>query len=58
VRISDAARDHARRHGHPFDLGWALTFGASLFDYRREPDEWLKRIEAADPLVARTACPS
>jgi predicted ATPase len=22
VRISDAAHDHARRRGHPFDLGW------------------------------------
>jgi predicted ATPase len=48
VRISDAAHDHARRLGHPFYLGWALTVGAQLFDYLREPEEWLRRIEEAD----------
>jgi hypothetical protein len=25
---------HARRHGHPFNLGWALTSGAHEFDHR------------------------
>jgi ATP/maltotriose-dependent transcriptional regulator MalT len=48
ARIIDAAHDHARRRGHPFDLGWALTFGAHVFDHLREPDEWLKRIEEGD----------
>ncbi len=47
LRISDAKDAHARRRGHPFDLGWALTFGAHLFDYLREPDEWLKRVAEA-----------
>ena len=28
----------ARQLGHPFDIGWALTWGAYVFDYRREPD--------------------
>ena len=53
VRISDAAHDHARRRGHPFDLGWALTVGAQVFDYLREPDEWLKRIEEGDRVGSR-----
>jgi class 3 adenylate cyclase/tetratricopeptide (TPR) repeat protein len=48
VRIIDAAHDHARRRGHPFHLGWALTVGAMVFDFLREPDAWLKRIEEAD----------
>jgi hypothetical protein len=48
ARIIDAAHDHARSRGHPFDLGWALTFGAHVFDHLREPDEWLKRIEEGD----------
>ena len=32
LRISDAKDAHARRRGHPFDLGlWALTTGARVF---------------------------
>jgi class 3 adenylate cyclase/tetratricopeptide (TPR) repeat protein len=52
VRIGDAAHAHARRRGHAFDLGWALTVGAQVFDYLREPDELLKSVEEAD-LVGR-----
>jgi predicted ATPase len=48
VRIIDAAHDHARLVGRPFDLGVALTAGAQVFDYLREPDEVLKRAEEAD----------
>jgi predicted ATPase len=48
VRITDAAHNHARKLGHPFDLGWALTAGPLVFDFLREPDEWLKRIEEGD----------
>jgi hypothetical protein len=33
---------HARKLGHPFDLGWALLESAKVFDYRKEPDELLK----------------
>jgi hypothetical protein len=56
--IGDAALEHARRRGHPFDLGWALTVGSRVFDHLREPDEVLKRGEEADQLGAKTACPS
>jgi class 3 adenylate cyclase/predicted ATPase len=57
LRISGAARDHARRRGHPFDLGWALTTGAQAFDYLREPDEWLKRTEEADRVGRANSLP-
>jgi predicted ATPase len=57
VRISDAAHDHARRRGHPFNLGWALTFGAQVFDYLREPHELLKRVEEADRVARENSLP-
>jgi class 3 adenylate cyclase/tetratricopeptide (TPR) repeat protein len=56
-RIIDVAHDHARRRGHPFDLGWALTFGAHVFDHLREPDEWLKRIEEGDRVGRENSLP-
>jgi hypothetical protein len=45
ARISDARDAHACRRAYPFDLGFALTFGAHVLDHLGEPDEWLKRIE-------------
>ena len=39
--LSDQKDADARRLGHPFDIGWALTWGAYVFDYRREPDRLL-----------------
>jgi class 3 adenylate cyclase/predicted ATPase len=57
VRISDAKDAHARRSGHPFDLGWALTVGARVFDFLREPDEWLKRIEEGDRVARENNLP-
>jgi hypothetical protein len=57
VRITDAAHNHARHLGHPFDLGWALTAGALVFDFLREPDEWLKRIEEGDRMGRENSLP-
>ncbi len=57
LRISDAAHDHARRRGHPFNLGWALTFGAQVFDCLREPDELLKRAAEADRVGRENSLP-
>jgi predicted ATPase len=51
----DAAHDHARRRGHPFNLGWSLTTGAHLFDFLGEPEAWLKRIEEAERLGRETS---
>ncbi len=57
VTISGATDAHARRRGHPFDLGFALTVGAEVSDYLREPDEWLKRIEEADRVGRENSLP-
>jgi hypothetical protein len=57
LRILDAGHAHARQIGHPFALGWALTVGAHLFDYLREPDEWLKRIEEGDRVARDNSLP-
>jgi class 3 adenylate cyclase/tetratricopeptide (TPR) repeat protein len=47
ARVSDQKDADARRLGHPFDIGWALTWGAYVFDYRREPGELLERVREA-----------
>ena len=57
VRIGDAKDAQARRCGHPFVLGWALTTGAQVFDFLREPDQWLKRIEEADRVGRENSLP-
>jgi predicted ATPase len=57
LRISDVKDAEARRRGHPFHLGWALTIGAEVFDYLREPDEWLKRIEEVDRVARENGLP-
>jgi predicted ATPase len=46
--LSDSKDDDSRRLGHPFDLGWALTWGGYVSDYRREPDQLLARAHEAD----------
>jgi predicted ATPase len=48
VRLCDAGHEEARRRRHPFNLSWALTKGAQVLDYLREPDELLKRVTEAD----------
>ncbi|MGE4090305.1 MAG: hypothetical protein AB7G75_05635 [Candidatus Binatia bacterium] len=39
---------HARRRGHPFDLGWVLTLGCWLWDFRCAPASMLVRVEEAE----------
>jgi class 3 adenylate cyclase/tetratricopeptide (TPR) repeat protein len=48
VVASDAKDQHARRRNHPFDLAFALTLGAQVFDFRCEPDELLRRTEEGE----------
>jgi len=48
VRLCDAAHEEARRRRHPFNLAWALTKGAQVLDFLREPDELLERVTEAD----------
>ena len=47
VELSDAKDEHARQRNHPFDLCFALTVGAQVFDYRREPEALLQRVDEA-----------
>jgi len=42
--------DHARQRGNPFDLGFALTTGSQVLDYRCEPDRLLDCAEEAEKL--------
>ncbi len=48
LAASQATEANARRRGHPFDLAFALTLGAQLFDYLGNSDELLHRAEEAE----------
>ena len=50
VQVRDANDAHARRRGHPFDLGFALTVGSQVWDFRCEPEQMLARVEEAERL--------
>jgi class 3 adenylate cyclase/predicted ATPase len=55
--IVDERDAHAREIDHPFDYGFALTLGAWVFHYRREPDKQLARIEALQKLAQDAGLP-
>jgi len=57
VEVSDENNARARKLGHPFNLGYALTLGAYAFDYRREPDPLLERVGEADRLAREQSVP-
>jgi len=48
VKISDEIDERARRLGYPFDLGYVLSDGARVFDFRCEPNELRKRVEECE----------
>jgi class 3 adenylate cyclase/tetratricopeptide (TPR) repeat protein len=48
---------HARRRGHPFDLGWALGTGMHEFDRRCEHEELRKRAEECERLGRENSLP-
>jgi tetratricopeptide (TPR) repeat protein len=50
VQASDAKDANARRRNHPFDMGYALTFGALIWDFRREPERLQACAEEAERL--------
>ncbi len=50
VQVSEANEAHARRRGHPFDLGFALTLGSQIWGFRCEPEQMLARVEEAERL--------
>ena len=48
---------HARRRGHPFDLGYALTMGAHEFDRRCGHNDLRKRAEECERLGRENSMP-
>ena len=57
VQMSNEQDAHARRLGHAFNLGYALTVGAYAFDYRCEPEQLLERAREADRLAREQGIP-
>ena len=50
VQESEAAITHARRRGHPFDLGWALTCSSLVWACRGAPEQILARTAETERL--------
>ena len=57
VRLNNEKDAHARQLGNAFNLGFALTLGAYVFDYRREPDWLLEHVNEADRLAREQSIP-
>ena len=55
--MSDQNDAKSRQLAHPFDVGWALTWGSYVFDYRREPDLLLARVHEADCIGREQSIP-
>jgi class 3 adenylate cyclase len=57
ARLCDEKDELARRRGHPFDICFALTVGALVYDYRRDPARLLERAEEAERVGRRHRVP-
>jgi predicted ATPase len=57
VKMINAGAEHARRVGHAFDLGWALTNGAFDFDHFGGREEQLNRAAEAERLGREHSLP-
>jgi tetratricopeptide (TPR) repeat protein len=57
LRLNDEKDAHARRRGHPFELGFALTWGAHLFDHRFTHEDLRKRAEEGERLGRENGLP-
>src|SRR5690349_14919919 len=57
LRLSDDKDAHARRRGHPFDLGYALTTGAHEFDHRCSHQDLRERAEECERLGRENSLP-
>jgi class 3 adenylate cyclase/tetratricopeptide (TPR) repeat protein len=57
VQMFAEAVAHARRVGHPFNLGWVLSLGADLFELRCEPKVLRKYAEECNRLGRENSLP-
>jgi predicted ATPase len=57
LQLSEEKDANARRRGHPFDLGWALTAGTPYVDRRFTPEDLLKRAEECERLGRENSLP-
>src|SRR3954463_16202677 len=57
LQLENKTIAHARRHGYPFDLGWALFFGAYVFDHRFGHKDLHKRAEEIEHLGRENSLP-
>ena len=57
AQVTDQKDADARRLGHPFDTGWALTWGAYVFNYRGEPERQFANAAEADRLAREQSIP-
>ena len=48
IAASNARDEHARRRGHPFDLAFALTLGAQVYEFLNMPEELERRADEAN----------
>ena len=58
VRRFDEAVAHARQRGHPFDLGFALSRGGSVFDYSGEFENITKCAEELERVGREHSLPA
>ena len=57
LQLSHEKDAHARRRGHPFDLGFALIRGAHEFDHRCDHEDLRKRAEECERLGRENSLP-
>jgi class 3 adenylate cyclase/tetratricopeptide (TPR) repeat protein len=57
LAASHAMEANARRRGHPFDLAFALTLGAQLFDHLCDSAGLLRRTEEAEQISSEHGIP-
>jgi class 3 adenylate cyclase/predicted ATPase len=58
LEIARSKDEHARRRNHPFDLGFALTQGAHIYDYLGDAAALRVRAEEAERLGAQRGLPT
>jgi class 3 adenylate cyclase/tetratricopeptide (TPR) repeat protein len=57
LRLSDEKDAHARKRGHPFDLGFALSVGTHEFDHRYDHGDLHRRTEECEQLGRENSLP-